>query len=180
VGAGWMKEEFDAVGQAFEGRGERLLESIEIMRALWTGEPVSHEGPHYAFESLTMSPCPPGPIPIYGGGRSNVALARVAEHFDGWASEIQTLQEVREISDHIHALRRGTAREAEPLGLCVAARDCVQLEAYQEAAAMGVTELVTVPWLFYGSEKQSLQEKCEGIQRFGRDVLRPVKESLRG
>ena len=178
VGAGWMREEFDAVGQPFEGRGKRMLESIEIMRALWTGEPVSNPGPHYAFDEVTMSPRPPGPIPIYGGGRSKAALTRVAEHFDGWASEIQTLQEVKETAESIQALRRGTEREGQPLGLCVAARDCLRLSQYQEAAAMGVSELVTVPWLFYGDDHQSLEQKCEGIQRFGEEVLLPVETAL--
>ncbi|MAJ59375.1 MAG: hypothetical protein CBC48_05010 [bacterium TMED88] len=179
VGAGWMKEEFDAIGQPFEGRGRRMLESIEIMRALWTGGPVSHQGPHYAFDQITMSPRPPGPIRIYGGGRSKTALARVAKHLDGWASEIQTLQEVKETAEYIHALRHGTEREGEPLGLCVAARDCLRLEQYQEAAGMGVSELVTVPWLFYGDESQPLEKKCEGIQRFGEEVLLPVQTALR-
>ncbi|MDG2048851.1 MAG: TIGR03619 family F420-dependent LLM class oxidoreductase [Myxococcota bacterium] len=178
VGAGWMREEFETVDQPFEGRGQRMLEAIEIMRALWSGKPISHQGTHYAFESVSMSPAPPEPIRIYGGGRSEAALSRVARHFDGWASEIQTLQEIRETADQIQAFRKGTDRENEPLGLCAAARDCIRLDDYKEAAAAGVTELITVPWLFYGDEGQSLEQKCEGIQRFAKEVILPFKETL--
>ena len=35
----------------------------------------------------------------------------------------------------------------------------------------GVTELITVPWLFYGDAAQSCEAKCAGIRRFGDEVL---------
>ena len=43
-GVGWMREEFDLMGQAFEGRGRRSEEMIELMQKLWTGDVVDHEG----------------------------------------------------------------------------------------------------------------------------------------
>src|SRR3990170_813658 len=36
VGAGWMQEEFEALGVPFEGRGARAREYIRLYKALWT------------------------------------------------------------------------------------------------------------------------------------------------
>src|SRR4051794_10284600 len=47
VGAGWMREEFEALGQSFEDRGARLDEMIQALRALWQGGWVSWSGTHY-------------------------------------------------------------------------------------------------------------------------------------
>ncbi|MFP6641279.1 MAG: LLM class flavin-dependent oxidoreductase, partial [Myxococcota bacterium] len=44
AGAGWMKEEFEALGVDFKTRGRRFNEMIEVMRKLWTGEMVEHHG----------------------------------------------------------------------------------------------------------------------------------------
>jgi len=37
VGVGWLKEEFDALGENFSERGKRTREYIQIMKALWQG-----------------------------------------------------------------------------------------------------------------------------------------------
>ena len=46
VGTGWMREEFDALGREFAGRGRRMDEQIEVMRAVWRGSMVEHAGKH--------------------------------------------------------------------------------------------------------------------------------------
>jgi len=54
-----------------------------------------------------------------------------------------------------------------PSRVCAAVRDCYDLAGYRHMAELGVTELITVPWLFYGDDRQSLAQKCDGIRRFG-------------
>jgi probable F420-dependent oxidoreductase len=171
VGAGWMREEFELVGQPFAGRGRRLTEQVEVMRTLWRGGMVEHHGEHYDFGPLQMSPVPPEPIPIYGGGASEAALRRVAAHFDGWASEIQSFDEVEEIRRRLQAYRSQTERAGQPIGLCVALRHGFDLDGYRRAAALGISELITVPWLFYAADPSSCMEKCDGIRRFGDEVI---------
>ena len=41
VGAGYLKEEFQATGADYENRGQLLDDHIEIMKKAWTGNPVS-------------------------------------------------------------------------------------------------------------------------------------------
>ena len=85
VGAGWMKEEFDAVGVPYERRGARLVEYIRALRAIWSGEPSSFDGKCYSWVEAGFLPAPTKPIPIILGGHGDRALERAAKHADGWA-----------------------------------------------------------------------------------------------
>ncbi len=76
VGAGWLEEEFDALGAPFSERGRRLDESIRIARECWTGE----RGDVLAY------PTPAHPIPLLIGGHSEAALRR-ARRLDGWLAQ---------------------------------------------------------------------------------------------
>lgn len=171
VGAGWMREEFEVLGQPFETRGRRLAEAIEILRALLAGGFVEHRGEFYAFDSIQMSPVPEAKVPIYGGGLSDAALRRAAQLCDGWASEIQTRHEFDNILAKLRRYRAESSREDEPFGICAALRDVADLDGYRAMRERGVTELITVPWLFYGDASQSCQQKCDGIRRFADEVI---------
>ncbi|MEA2487298.1 MAG: hypothetical protein QOF16_952 [Actinomycetota bacterium] len=85
VGAGWMREEFDAVGIGYDRRGARLDEYIAALRAIWSGKPASFDGDFYKWESAGFLPAPTAPIPILVGGHTDAALRRVAKLGDGWA-----------------------------------------------------------------------------------------------
>ena len=54
---------------------------------------------------------------------------------------------------------------------CAALRDVFDLAGYRAMEERGVTELITVPWLFYGDANQSCTQKCDGIRRFADEVL---------
>ena len=85
VGAGWMQEEFDAVGVPFERRGARLVEYISALRAIWSGSPVAFDGDFYSWPEAGFLPSPTRPIPIIMGGHGDKTLERAARHADGWA-----------------------------------------------------------------------------------------------
>ncbi len=90
--------EFALAGIPHNERGARLNEGIEIVRKLWTGEPVSHEGRFYSFPEtqLRPGPEPAGGPPIWVGGRSEAALRRAATLCDGWISYVVTPEQYRE------------------------------------------------------------------------------------
>lgn len=86
VGVGWLKEEFDNLQMEFRGRGARCVEYLDVMRALWAPGVSRFEGPTVRLTDCHFHPKPvqsPHP-PIFFGGESDVALARVAHHGDGW------------------------------------------------------------------------------------------------
>lgn len=84
--------EFAAVGVPHKERGARVSESIEVIRKLWTGEKVSHQGRYFDIPETQMLPKPvqPGGPPVWVGGRSPAALRRAATLCDGWISYVVT------------------------------------------------------------------------------------------
>lgn len=84
VGAGWLAEEFEALGVPFRGRGARMDEWIHLLRDQWSGEPPRFEGTHYQLPpGVVAYPRPAHEIPILVGGMSPAALRRAADA-DGW------------------------------------------------------------------------------------------------
>lgn len=88
IGAGWNEEEYNAYGWEFPSarvRIEQLAESIQVMRAMWTGAPASFEGRHYRVDAAYCEPRPEPRPPIMVGGTGEKYLLRVvAEHADWW------------------------------------------------------------------------------------------------
>jgi len=82
VGAGWMRTDYDQAGIAYDRPGvriERLAETVEILKAAFTGQAVHYAGTHYQIDGLEVSPGPfrPTGIPllIAGGGPKVLRLA---------------------------------------------------------------------------------------------------------
>lgn len=92
VGAGWLREEFEALDAPFDGRGARMLEWVALMRACWTGRPPEFPGHHYHLPpGIFALPAPPAPIPVYVGGHSPRALRRAGTIGDGWLAQQSAL-----------------------------------------------------------------------------------------
>ena len=96
LGIGWgsVPEELDTFGVGAappRERVARLGESLEVMRALWTGEPVSYEGRFFRLSDARQRPTPTGPIPIVIGGAGPRTLALVREHADWWNVPVHSL-----------------------------------------------------------------------------------------
>jgi probable F420-dependent oxidoreductase len=82
LGAGWMAADYHAAGIPMDPpsvRIERLEEALVVIQALWSGDPVHHQGPHYRIDGLTSSPAPAQqphpPVVIGGGGRRILEVA---------------------------------------------------------------------------------------------------------
>jgi probable F420-dependent oxidoreductase len=82
LGAGWLHAEYAAAGMPFDPAGvriERLAESVALLRALFSGAPVAHEGRHYRVSGFAGAPRPVQrphpPLMIGGGGRRVLELA---------------------------------------------------------------------------------------------------------
>ena len=87
AGLGGVPEEFSAFGDPGEAkrRAAMLDEGLTILDGLWSGETLTHRGPHYAVEGVSLAPRPlqRPRIPIWIGGEGAPALRRVAR-WDGW------------------------------------------------------------------------------------------------
>jgi alkanesulfonate monooxygenase SsuD/methylene tetrahydromethanopterin reductase-like flavin-dependent oxidoreductase (luciferase family) len=175
VGAGWMREEFAAVEQPFEGRGRRLDEMLEVIQKLWRGDGYAeHHGELFDFAPLEMRPIPSEPVPIWVGGTSAAARRRAASRADGWISDLHTTSELARIVRDLRALRQDSPRAGEPFAVLGASRDAHTLDGYRRLADAGVTHAQTLPWTLYGLPGATLDERREGIARFAEDVIQKL------
>lgn len=87
VGVGWQREEYDACGLSFEGRGRLLDHTLEVCQELWTRTRASYNAPELSFDGIHQMPKPvqPGGIPLWISGTVNKAVARrIARFGSGW------------------------------------------------------------------------------------------------
>lgn len=86
VGVGWMREELEATGVAFETRGRRLDEIIDAMRAVWSGPEPTYHGEFFDFDKAISRPLPfrSTGVPIHVGGHSPAAARRAGRVGDGF------------------------------------------------------------------------------------------------
>lgn len=85
VAAGYLEQEFAALGAAFDRRGERLEHDLAAMRLAWSGGPVHLEGPQWKAEGNVMLPTPSPGLRVWMGGNSRAAMRRAVRVADGWS-----------------------------------------------------------------------------------------------
>jgi alkanesulfonate monooxygenase SsuD/methylene tetrahydromethanopterin reductase-like flavin-dependent oxidoreductase (luciferase family) len=91
IGIGDGPKEHAAYGMDFpevEQRAARLEEAVAVIRALWTGGPVTRPSPFYPLEGAHAFPVPEPPPRILIGGGSPRGVRIAARIGDGWAAEI--------------------------------------------------------------------------------------------
>jgi probable F420-dependent oxidoreductase len=130
IGAGWMQEEFAALGvPPFAERGAVTDEYLEACRELWTKDEPRFAGRYVKFADILFAPKPvqqPHP-PIWVGGESGPALRRTARLGDGWypigTNPQHRLDSMKRFAAGVERLRRLT-REAgrDPTQLTLAYR----------------------------------------------------------
>jgi probable F420-dependent oxidoreductase len=122
VGAGWMREEFEALGfgHTFDRRGVATDETIRILRSAWTtpGD-LSFEGEVYQFSPIRMVPKParPGGLPIWIGGHGKRSIRRAAELGDGWQPLRMSVDELKSAIAYLHELLPRYGRRPEDVTL---------------------------------------------------------------
>lgn len=87
IGSGEAMNENPSIGiewPKFRERSERLAESVDLIRQLWTGERVSFEGKYYRTVNATIYDRPEQPVPIYiaaGGPKAAALVGRIGDGF---------------------------------------------------------------------------------------------------
>ena len=89
AGLGGSAPEFAKFGDEADPRvrASMLDEGLAVLRALWTGEVVTHVGAHYSIRGVTLTPAPlQRRLPIWIGGNRPPSLRRAAR-WDGWCAD---------------------------------------------------------------------------------------------
>jgi alkanesulfonate monooxygenase SsuD/methylene tetrahydromethanopterin reductase-like flavin-dependent oxidoreductase (luciferase family) len=131
---GEYPDDFAAAGVPMEERGQRLDESIGLLRRFWTSEPVDYSGRNFRYSGLRIHPSPsrPGGPPIVVTGRRVAAMRRAASLGDGW---MPYLYSVERYTRSVATIRELAAREERSLdGFLWMAYVMVAVDASQESA----------------------------------------------
>jgi len=87
-GTGWNFTEYEALGMDWETRAERMDESLQVLKLLWSQPVVEFYGKHITIDRMGINPLPATqPLPIwYAGSARNVVLKRAVNLCDGFYS----------------------------------------------------------------------------------------------
>ena len=100
-------------GVARGERAEWFDEAVPLIRRLWTGEPVDHDGPRFHYQGVRVEPRPvQDPPDVWLGGRAPSELRRVGRLGDGWLPSFCTAAEAE-------AGRRLIKEEADRCGRAI-------------------------------------------------------------
>jgi len=171
TGAGWIREEYDALGVDFATRGKRYDEMIEVMRKAWTGAMVEHRGVHFDLGHFQMSPAPKRSVPIAIGGVNEVALRRAARLGDGWIGTGQTPEQAVELLGRLATLRREAGRASQPFEAIVPLVTPPDADVFRRLADAGMTSTTAWPFLYTLGPSSTLAQKRESMLRFGESVI---------
>ncbi|MCP2628017.1 LLM class F420-dependent oxidoreductase [Mycolicibacterium smegmatis] len=190
VGVGYLKREFAALGVTFDERTELFDESLEVIRGIWTTDDFTYQGKHFSARGVTAHPRPVSPPPIWIGGNTSAARARVARHGDGWCpfaappglaqtAGTAAIDSIERLAAGIADLRaKLDAAQRDPSTVDVVftnvdggnpGDDDFDADAYlagvDQLAALGVT------WLHVTIPGDSLAHALETIEGFGKSVI---------
>jgi len=112
--------EFEACGIPIAERGARTDEAIGLIRRYWTGEPVTHPGPHYPVDGVRIHPPPiqPGGPPIIVAGRKPPAMRRAARLGDGWMPYLYSARRYASSVETIRAEAASAGRDLSGFEWC--------------------------------------------------------------
>jgi probable F420-dependent oxidoreductase len=169
AGVGWMEAEFAALGVPFNERGRRMDEGIEMMRAVWSDDPVSFPARWIpaVLDNMRMMPKPEKAIPIWIGGTSEPALRRAAR-LDGWHGSRATPEQAAPIVKRLRE-ERPDADFAISLRASWDTKDDAALKARLEGyEAVGVQHVLIEP---FDRELDDWLRSVERIARAGAGFL---------
>ena len=114
-------DEHAAVGVPITERASRMEESIRVMRALWTGESVNHEGEFYPLQDVTLEPAPVQPsIPLWiSSNWVRRGLKRVGELGDAWITNVPSVALFEQCWQRIEQCAGEAGRDPAGIGRCL-------------------------------------------------------------
>jgi probable F420-dependent oxidoreductase len=148
VGVGWLREEFDALGESFGDRGRRLDEYIAVMRALWSDGPAEFQGEFFNFGALYSRPRPAqGTVPIVIGGHTEVAARRAGRIGDGFFPGSGTIDELRHLIGIVRSTAEAAGRDPNVVEITAGAIASGNklYQRVEDLTALGVSRVILTP-----------------------------------
>lgn len=167
VGVGWLREEFEALGIPFEGRGKRTEEYIDVLRTLWDGDHAEHHGELVDFSGISVNPKPArGRVPIHIGGHTHHAARRAGRLGDGF---FPAKGDLPELVDIMRQSAADAGRDPAAIEVTFGSAEVFGSDpvgAVEELRAQGVDRVVVPSFLY-------LKNTAEALAAFGETVIAP-------
>jgi len=151
LGSDTFGSEYSMTGEELDDRrrAQMLDESLEILVAAWSGEPVNHHGDHFTVDGMRFLPRPvqrPGvPVWVAGFYGKPRPLRRAARHQGFFPVNLERPDQLAEIVADLTALRAEAAKDpAEPYDVIACLPVGSDPAPYAEAGA--TWWLVEFPW----------------------------------
>src|SRR5580704_7954467 len=118
VGIGGNRVEYEALGQDFSTRGQRLEEQITLLRRLWTEQSVTFSGTFDRITGAGLAPLPvQRPIPVWIGAQSPRAYRRAGRIGDGWFPQMSPGPKLDEAIRTVAQAAAEAGRDPASLGM---------------------------------------------------------------
>jgi probable F420-dependent oxidoreductase len=175
VGTSPWTADYELLGVAWEGRGRRMDECIEIVRGFSTHEWFEFHGEFYDIPAAKIAPR--APIPILIGGHGEPALRRAARAGDGWMHGGGDLSELPTLLKRLGRLREEYGRADVPFEIHAISLDGYTVDGVRRLEDVGVTDVIVgFRWPYHtGPDPQPLQEKLDLMRQFADDIVQRVK-----
>jgi probable F420-dependent oxidoreductase len=192
IGAGWLRDEYDRAGMAFDAPGarvSRLEEALHVVKGLLSGEPLTFSGEYYHIDGLRSFPQPAQrphpPILIGAGSKRMLALAgREANSVNilpkalpaGAISEDSSERLAETITQKIAVIHEAAGARFDGIELSLFAtiqltddpkRAAERLIAERDWRGVTADEVLAMPATFLGSVERVVELMLERRERYG-------------
>jgi len=162
IGAGYLTQEFEALGVNFEQRGARADEYIDAIRELWTSSEPEFAGQFVNYKGIQSRPLAyqNGGPPVIVGGTSKAAYRRAIQKGHGWYGFALNVASSQESVDALKTLSESTSRRSDlgELEISITPRVPLTDDVIKQFEDMGVSRLIL---LQTGQNEDQLMEYIE-------------------
>ena len=144
IGGGWNQDEMENHGTVFKTRFQRVRESVEAMKEIWTKPEAEYHGEIVNFDPIIANPKPvhkPYP-PIHVGGAFPQGARRAIRYGDGWIPVAMHL-DLAEVLPKFRDMAREAGRDPATIEISSFGHGA-DLDKVKRLADMGVTRIVPV------------------------------------
>ena len=161
LGLGWSKDEMDATNADMSKRGAVADEFLQVLKAVWTTDPVEFKGKFYTVPKSYISQKPvqkPHP-PIYIAAFAPAALKRLATYANGWNPVAVPVEGMAQMFAGAKQMAKEAGRDPSALKLVVRAN-------YQPT-----DKPISGNRMIFSGSPDQIQEDIAGCRRIGADEL---------
>ena len=173
VGSSPWREDYEVLGVPWQGRGQRMDESLAIVRGLSAGGYFEFRGQIFDIPPIKLAPVPSVPVPVLVGGHGESALRRAAASGDGWLHGGGKLSDLPRLLTRLHELRAEHGTAGRPFEVHVISAEAYTPDGIKRLAGQGVTEVIVgFRWPYQvGPDTEPLQAKLDNLRRYADDVI---------